>query len=100
MARYIDVNFFAERIKLSPAFRKMGHEGYLLQSVVLDLLDAAPTADVVEVKHGCWIDNIEKATTVAGVTKEYMIGYRCSLCGRQELAKEPYCNCGAKMNSQ
>lgn len=25
------------------------------------------------------------------------IAYRCSICGRKEHIKEPYCNCGAKM---
>lgn len=54
-------------------------------------------SDYTEVKHGKWIDNINKMTTVAGVTKEFAIGYKCSLCGRTELMKEPYCNCGAKM---
>lgn len=54
-------------------------------------------ADFVEVKHGQWLDNIEKTSTVAGITKDFAIGYKCSLCGRTELKKEPYCNCGAKM---
>jgi hypothetical protein len=49
MARYIDADKFAERIKLSPAFKNMGHEGDLLQRVVLDLLDNVPAVDVVEV---------------------------------------------------
>jgi hypothetical protein len=49
MARYIDADKFAERIELSPAFKNMAFEGDLLQRVVLDLLDNAPTADVVEV---------------------------------------------------
>ena len=49
MARYIDADKFAERIRLSPAFKNTGFEGDLLQRVVLDLLENAPTADVVEV---------------------------------------------------
>ena len=55
------------------------------------------TADFVEVKHGHWLDNIEKTSTVAGITKDFAIGYKCSLCGRTEINREPYCNCGAKM---
>lgn len=47
--RYIDADKFAERIKLSPAFKNTGFDGDLLQRVVLDVLDNAPTADVVEV---------------------------------------------------
>lgn len=49
MPRYIDADRFAKRIKLSPAFKNMGHEGDLLQRVVLDLLDNAPAVDAVEV---------------------------------------------------
>ena len=26
------------------------------------------------------------------------IAYRCSICGRKEGTKEPYCNCGARMD--
>jgi hypothetical protein len=63
----------------------------------LDLLDNAPTADVVEVKHGEWIYNPE--------TLSLNSGYTCSVC------KDPmwhshdvpqafkYCpNCGARMD--
>ena len=60
-------------------------------------IDKIPTADVVEVKHGQWLDNIENISTVAGVTKDLAVGYKCSVCGRTELRKEPYCNCGAMM---
>lgn len=49
MARYIDADKFAERIKLSPAFKNMAFEGDLLQRVVLDLIGNALTTDVVEV---------------------------------------------------
>lgn len=60
------------------------------------------TADVVEVKHGKWLDNIEKTTTLggSGIEREVVCGYKCSLCGRTEIRKEPYCNCGAKMDAK
>ena len=57
-------------------------------------------ADVVEVKHGEWLDNIVEGTTVAGIDFKGVVGYKCSLCGREERKKEPYCNCGAKMGGQ
>lgn len=28
------------------------------------------------------------------------VRYKCSVCGRIERKKEPYCNCGAKMNEK
>lgn len=52
----------------------------------------------VSVVHGEWIDCIESGTTVAGITVRGMVGYKCSVCGRYEGKKEPYCNCGAKMD--
>ncbi len=100
MARYIDAEKFAKRIELSPAFENAAFAGDLLQRVVLDLLDNAPTADVVEVKHGYWIE------------KEEIYGdvyYTCSNCnndwttidGTPQENFMTYCpNCGAKMDSQ
>lgn len=55
-------------------------------------------ADFVEVKHGEWIDNIKVISTVGMADIKALVGYRCSVCGREEVAKEPYCNCGAKMD--
>ena len=46
MARYIDADKFTERIKVSPAFCNI-NDGLLFQRVVIDLLNNAPTADVV-----------------------------------------------------
>ena len=52
----------------------------------------------MEVKHGEWIDNIKVISTVGMADIKALVGYRCSVCGREEVAKEPYCNCGAKMD--
>ena len=52
-------------------------------------LEAAGVAPVV---HGRWIKEVYIDPYGADWTK-----YRCSLCGRVEIKKEPYCNCGAKM---
>lgn len=62
--------------------------------------DFVNTADVEEVKHGEWIEDFKPIDTVGmGSGKSsYLVGYKCSLCGRSEIKKEPYCNCGAKMD--
>ena len=52
-----------------------------------------PVADVAPVRHGRWITKQEK-DTFAG----YLYSYECSECGRVEQCKEPYCNCGCKMD--
>lgn len=88
---------YIERNKLIENLTKFAPEQYT--KLVNQLITKHPTADVEEVKHGYWIDNFEKTTTVAGITKEFVIGYKCSVCGRKEISKEPYCNCGAKMDN-
>lgn len=60
-------------------------------SVVCEMEDI-PAADVAPVVHGHWEDDVYTDPYGAKWTK-----YRCSLCGRIEVVKEPYCNCGAKM---
>lgn len=92
MARYIDADKFAERIKTSPAFNKIGFEGELMQGVVLDLLNNMPAADVAEVKHGEWI------WTETG-EEDYDQFWVCSVCGEKDYIETNYCpNCGAKMD--
>lgn len=96
MARYIDI----EAVGIGRAKR----EKFLVPEYAdgwnnaIEIFENEPTADVVEVKHGEWIDVTEEHTTVAGVKMSGVYSYKCSLCGRREINKEPYCNCGAKMN--
>lgn len=55
-------------------------------------INAIPTADVAPVVHGHWITRNDKG--IISMTHPYM----CSRCWRVEMDKEPYCNCGAKMD--
>lgn len=61
-----------------------------------DFLNGIEDADVVEVRHGEWISIIDEPTPL----REFALlsGYQCSECGRYEKEKQPYCNCGAKMD--
>lgn len=52
-----------------------------------------PAADVRENVRAEWIQHYE--TTSDNETLPY--GWECSLCGRWEMEKQPFCNCGAKM---
>lgn len=80
----------------------------IYRDAVLKSLNEAPTADVVEVKHGEWRDRYDE--------KYANRLYECSLCGevapdgtvydelerplRQQILS-PYCpNCGAKMDGE
>ena len=71
---------------------RMGAEGAMYE------LDYVPSADVVEVRHGEWIEEKVQVENYGCIDNE--IFYKCSLCGRYEERKEPYCNCGAKMNGK
>ena len=50
-------------------------------------------ANVRENVKGEWIQHYE--TTSDNETLPY--GWECSLCGRWEMEKQPFCNCGAQM---
>lgn len=58
---------------------------------VRDVIRGVPAADVAPVVHGKWITRSDKG--IISMTHPYM----CSRCWRAEMNKEPYCNCGAKM---
>lgn len=71
-----------------------------LSSALVDV-DAIPSADVEEVRHGRWIR----------VTKNVIdpIVYRCDVCGRTMKyegvpalvsIRYPYCHCGARMDGE
>ena len=59
----------------------------------MELLTYAPAVDAVEVVHGRWIEDYVYASDPYD-----RLRYKCSICGRTEEYKEPYCNCGAKMD--
>ena len=83
MAEYIERGFALDVVKrtsgdYAAAFAEIAH---------------APAADVAPVVHGRWVKEVYRDPYGADWTK-----YHCSLCGRVEIKKEPYCNCGAKMD--
>lgn len=58
-----------------------------------------PTVDVEPVKHGLWEEYDCFCCNSDGepVIKAGSI-FVCSICGREEKYREPYCHCGAKMD--
>lgn len=72
-------------------------------SHLLSLINHINKADVQPIVRGEWIE--ETFETIIPVEFD-MLGkpilhkctnYKCSICGRTEPRKEPYCHCGAKM---
>lgn len=82
MTRYIDAEKLINRMKQDPLFPLVDRYG------VLGVIEAEPTADVVEVKHGKWVEK-PQADGLNG----------CSICGIMRFGESNYCpNCGAKMD--
>ena len=96
MARYID----AEKINFRKYQTEMNNQHITMIPLLLaeTVIRTAPTVEVAEVKRGYWIEYLECVITFSA--KKYKTNYKCSICGRQERVKEPYCNCGAKMDGE
>lgn len=67
-------------------------EKYDAWDEIIDVLENVPAADVAPVVHARWITRSDKG--IISMTHPYM----CSRRWRVEIDKEPYCNCGAKMD--
>lgn len=90
MARYIDASKLMRRIETEAM--RWGEE-YDLSQIMGDIEDF-PTADVAEVKHGKWIEQVRWIREDRTV-----MHYQCSLCDVYTAKELNYCpNCGAKMD--
>ena len=94
-------------IRLNHYDKEHGNEHFVLGiESVLEYAESLPAADVAPVRHGYWKEKHRESYLVSPmkydengepILQEYSY-YECSLCGRTEKCKEPYCNCGAKMD--
>ena len=104
MARYIDVELLLQDISESVVFTvRDAKTSPELRGArkILDRIENAPTADVVEVKHGEWQREIDDFDW------EYI---KCSVCGEELYPPDnddtfdilpKYCqDCGAKMDGK
>lgn len=98
MSRYIDADAALKR------FEEMhGNESELLNCYnadwIVSFIEAQPTADVEEVRHGKWI--------YEGHHEMMGHAFQCSVCTRWMFTNSPeyvveeypYCHCGAKIES-
>lgn len=101
MNRYIDVEAVLELIQ--EEFHKTDVNGEEQIGILKchRIVREAPTADVVEVRHGHWITQEE-----AELMDSFDLAYTCSVCGHldwdcTESETFNYCpNCGAKMDGE
>ena len=98
MARYIDSEALTERLRLQFCKDCNNYNEIRCRSCdiddTIDFIEDAPTADVVEVKHGKW----EKRTFIV-FDNEIKDSYHCSECNTTWDTSTNYCPyCGAKMD--
>ena len=99
MARYIDADKIRRQL-LEDHLKAPKRIKQIIIETIIKAIDIAPTADVIEQRHGLWIYN----------TDDFTPALRCSVCGYnkpeiagEKLRREPenYCaNCGAKMEKR
>ena len=101
MARLIDADAFKKRFRNGTADTEAEK---LMNATVRRMIDEQPTVDAVEVVHGVWLPYEHKSGIPVEfdeddnwITHTYILN-QCSICGRTEREKQPYCHCGAKMD--
>lgn len=97
MARYIDADEFFQTLGFYEQSFDENRDFSARQTIlqIMHELEHAPTADVVEVKHGEWKKRVVENNGIARPS------YICSNCGKRRfvLADYNYCpHCGAKMD--
>lgn len=106
---YIEREAMIQRLKNTPLFSNFNTGGIFLRDGVIDLVEKQPAADVVEVKHGCWVGY---ETDSYGMRDE-KVWYKCSECGKDANGRceddewysypilSDFCpHCGAKMDGE
>ena len=97
MARYVD-------IECDAVTEVLARRAFKSRQDIQDFLDDIPTADVVPVVHGKWLEKEEETyfPVQYGEDGEPILHkhtrYFCNLCGRRSIVPEPYCHCGARMD--
>lgn len=76
--------------------RKMKSITVIKEVYLKEEIENALTIEAAPVVHGEWID-AEQYVDEDGLRYTQV---RCSLCGRYEDEREPYCNCGADMRKE
>ena len=100
--RLIDANALLEKVQFRlPIDNQTAEVIAGCVNITRRLIENAPTVDAVEVVHGRWkphYKTFDADMSVGILGWNYQTGWQCSVCGRYEPSKEPYCNCGAKMD--
>lgn len=101
MKEYIEREAALNAMSKAQSDRTWSMDDCDVMNQMFDYVEEVPTADVAPVVHGEWREEFRSQINPDGYfywdTPQKKI-YVCSICGREEVKKEPYCNCGAKMD--
>lgn len=102
MSRYIDADKLLNPDNIIVMQDETGIDEFpytYTNAVKVETILNSPTADVVEVRHGHWIEHTEKPDWLEDDVEVF---YNCSECGTSHWSiSSPYCpNCGAKMDGE
>ena len=95
MTDFINRDMLLKIISHKPSSPTTEREDRLINGFI-NAVKNCPAADVRPVVLGKWIEHYEPYSTGEEML-EAQYGYECSICGRWEYEKEPFCNCGAMM---
>lgn len=96
MSRYID----ADKLRRNKGVLDTGFTGTMpIEFVYAEDIDNSKIADVYEVRHGYWKEETEYYDDEYSECNVRKV-FACSICGRTERNRDPYCNCGAKMDGE
>lgn len=108
MAEYIDKNTLLNKmhaLHTVPFFKGHRTDEDVMFDTMVSVVEEQPAADVVEVKHGEWIETDYR--TFDGFETETIPneGLKCSICNHIFRKKLLWCgnhcpNCGAKMDGE
>ena len=88
MARYIDADLIKGKLQNTI----INSQTAFINTVLIGLLDKAPTEDVQKIRHGEWIWQ-------ESGEEDYEQYYVCSICKEKCYFKAKFCaDCGAKMD--
>lgn len=94
MSRLIDADELLEKQTVLNEYDEDGWD-WPVSVVLVEDIKSAPTINPDDLRpRGRWEPILD---SVWNLPNPVLNGWRCSECGRTENNKEPYCNCGAKM---
>lgn len=86
----VDLYFALENAKNPLHFLFRNNSDFLVMASYLNQCGFSRSRN----QTGVWVPVLDQTDS------EIIMFYKCSVCGRREPTREPYCNCGVKMKTE